>query len=426
MNNPVKLNTSGSVLYETLRNSLQKSEAGAYSAAYHDCRISSHFQPIVSLTHARVIGHEGLMRPINANHQPIAPLQLLSRVESNAEELMKLDRLARFLHMANATSAGEGWLFLNMHPQVFATSRSSDQRGISTFACQEFGINPGHIVIEILEHSLHDEVQFADAVHHIREHGYLVALDDFGAGHSNFDRVWKLSPDIVKLDREFAVGAEHDARIRRLLPRIVELLHEAGVFVVLEGVETRTQAMIALDANIDFAQGWFFGRPQALPLAIHSVVDSAAELWLNYESDIVEHQRATDGRLESYKSAIVAAATKIAAGATLADSIQGFLALPNAEFCYLLDSRGRQVGENVWHPAYAASALNERFVPVANIGGARWARRPYFRSAIDNLDKPQATRPYLSSASAHICITISLAFHTADGVCVLCGDIAWE
>ena len=417
---------AGSALYESLRSNLHKSADGSFSAAYNGCRISSHFQPIVSLTHARVIGHEGLMRPVDAHQQPISPVQLLSQVEADAETLMQLDRLARLLHMANATSANEGWLFLNMHPQVFVTSRSSNQRGISTFACREFGIKPGHVVIEILEHSLHDEVQFADAVHHIREHGYLVALDDFGAGHSNFDRVWKLSPDIVKLDRVFAVGAEHDPRIRRLLPRIVELLHEAGVFVVLEGIENRTQAMIALDANIDFAQGWYFGHPQPQPLAIHSVVDSAAELWLNYESDIVEQQRQTQNKLAPYKEAINTAAGKIAGGETLTDAIQGFLALPNAEFCYLLDSQGRQVGENVWHPSYTTSVLNERFVPVSNIGGARWARRPYFRSAINHINKPHATRPYLSSSSAHICITISMAFHTNDGICVLCGDIVWE
>ena len=34
----------------------------------------------------------------------------------------------------------------------------------------------------------------------VRATGCLLALDDFGAGHSNFDRVWNIQPDIVKLD----------------------------------------------------------------------------------------------------------------------------------------------------------------------------------------------------------------------------------
>jgi EAL domain-containing protein (putative c-di-GMP-specific phosphodiesterase class I) len=328
--------------------------------------------------------------------------------------------------MANIGDAKEGWLFLNMHPRIFATSRSSDQRGFSTNACREFGIDRGHIVIEILEHSLRDEAEFADAVTNIHEHGYLVALDDFGAGHSNFDRVWKISPEIVKLDRVFATGAEKDSRIRRLLPRIVALLHEAGVFVVLEGIETRTQAMIALDANVDFAQGDYFARPQAMPLAIHSVVNTAAELWQNYDSQIVEQQRLIETRLKPYKAAMLQAAEKIAAGASVAQACSTFLSMPYAELCYLLDNDGRQVGEPVWHPAYSIDQLGKRFLPISSIGGARWARRPYFRLAIENIGKPQTTQPYLSASSAHVCITVSLAFHHKNHIHVICGDIVWE
>ena len=412
--------------YETLRDSLQADGDGAFHAACNDYRLSSHFQPIISLTHARVIGHEGLMRPLDSRLQPIGPHQLLQQAEEKPAELLKLDRLSRLLHMANAGNAKQGWLFLNMHPRVFATQSSDDLRIFLTRACDEFGIDRGHIVIEILEHSLRDEGEFADAVLNIREHAYLMALDDFGAGHSNFDRVWKVSPEIVKLDRVFALGAENDSRIRRLLPRIVALLHEAGVFVVLEGIETRIQAMIALDANIDFAQGYYFGRPQPTPLKIHSVVNAAADLWQDYESDIVEQQHQTEIRLKPYQTAILQAANRIIAGVSLADACLAFLALPNAEFCYLLDSDGRQVGGNVWQPDYTAGPLGARFSPISNIGGARWARRPYFRSAIDNIGKVQATIPYLSASSAHVCITVSFAFHQADDIRVICGDIVWE
>lgn len=412
--------------YDALRSKLQLRDDAHYWAQYRELQLSSHFQPIVSLTHARVIGHEGLIRPFDARMQPVAPSQLMQQAEDDPDELLRLDRLCRLLHMANGASAGKGWLFLNMHPRVFSTQRDSDQRGFSTAACREFGIERENIVIELLEHSLLDEDEFADAVFHIHEHGYLLALDDFGAGHSNFDRVWRVAPEIVKLDRVFALGAENDTRIRRLLPRIVALLHEAGVFVVLEGIENRTQALIALDANVDFAQGDYFARPQAAPLAIHSVVDAAAQLWHNYESDIAEQQRLTETRLQPYKIALRQAADKIAAGAAFADACAAFLALPDAEFCYLLDGDGRQVSANLWHPDYKADVLSARFFPIANIGGARWSRRPYFRSAMKNPGQPQATIPYLSSASAHVCITVSLAFRLGDQTRVLCGDLVWE
>jgi EAL domain-containing protein (putative c-di-GMP-specific phosphodiesterase class I) len=412
--------------YETLRSSMYQDDEGTYHATYQDYRLSSHFQPIVSLTHARVVGHEGLLRPVDASLQPVSPHKLIRKAEAHSEELLKLDRLSRLLHMANVGEAKEGWLFLNMHPRIFATSRSKDQRGFSTNACREFNIDRGHIVIEILEHSLRDEAEVTDAVNNIHEHGYLVALDDFGAGHSNFDRVWKIAPEIVKLDRVFATGAESDSRIRRLLPRVVALLHEAGVFVLLEGIETRKQAMVALDANIDFAQGNYFALPQATPLKIHSLVGVAAELWQTYDSQIVEQNSIIETRLKPYKQALLQAAERVIAGVSLAKASSAFLSMPYAELCYLLDGNGRQIGTQVWHPAYTVDQRGKRFRPMSSIGGARWSRRPYFRQAMEHIGEAQATQPYLSISSGHVCITVSLAFHHGNERRVICGDIVWE
>jgi EAL domain-containing protein (putative c-di-GMP-specific phosphodiesterase class I) len=417
---------SSSASFKTLRGCLQQQDDGSFRANYREYRIGSHFQPVVSLTHGRVIGHEALMRAVDAGLQPIAPNQLLHHVEDDAGELMRLDRLARMLHIANGASTGSGWLFLNMHPRIFTNAHSNAQHGFLSIACDEFGINPGHIVIEILEHSMRDEVQFADAIRHIHEDGYLVALDDFGAGSSNFDRVWDLAPEIVKLDRSFALRSEHDPLVRRLLPRIVALLHETGAYVVLEGVENRTQAMIALDANVDFGQGYYFAMPQAAPLEIHSTIDRATRLWQNYDSEIAEQERRMNERLVPYRKAVADAAAKVAAGLSLADACAPFFSLQGAEFCYLLDDEGRQLGNNVWRPGYVIDRLGERFKPVVNIPGARWSRRGYFRSAMDNISSVQNTQPYLSSASANVCITISLAFRLQGKVCVLCGDVVWD
>lgn len=412
--------------YETLRADLQRGDDGRFTAPYGDYRLSSRFQPVVSLTHARVIGHEGLVRPSDAQRQPVPLHALMAQAQDRATEMLTLDRLSRLLHMANVGDGRDGWLFLNMHPRIFSVDRKLEASGFTRFACQEFGIERGHIVIEVLENALRDEAEFAETIRGIHEHGYLVALDDFGAGHSNFDRVWKLAPEIVKLDRVFAAGVEHDARIRRLLPRVVALLHEAGVFVVLEGIETHTQALIALDSNVDFAQGEYLASPQPLPLPIHSLVPSAADLWRNYESEIVEQQHIRDARLAPYCDALVQAVERLNAGVPFSRACSNFFALPYAELCFLLDSNGRQIGTNLWHPAYTPDAQGARFKPVSNIGGARWSRRPYFRLAVENIDKPQATAPYLSVASGHVCITVSLAFRQGNEMQVLCGDIAWE
>src|SRR5690606_3189599 len=89
----------------------------------------------------------------------------------------------------------------------------------------------------------------------------LVAIDDFGAGESNFERVWRLRPDIVKLDRAMITEAAQNPLVQRILPGIVSLVHEAGALVVMEGIETERQALIALKSDVDFVQGFYFLRP---------------------------------------------------------------------------------------------------------------------------------------------------------------------
>ncbi|MDR8045831.1 EAL domain-containing protein, partial [Burkholderia cenocepacia] len=91
-----------------------------------------------------------------------------------------------------------------------------------------------------------------------RTHGFLIALDDFGAGQSNIERIWQLNPDIVKLDRIMLSHAAHRTGLTAILLGLVTLLHEAGKLVLVEGIETEHEAQIALSCEADFVQGYYF------------------------------------------------------------------------------------------------------------------------------------------------------------------------
>ena len=90
--------------------------------------------------------------------------------------------------------------------------------------------------------------------------GFLVAVDDFGAGHSNLDRLLTLRPDIVKLDRSLIHAHQPDLR-ESVMPKLVSLLHEAGMLVVAEGIETEEDLLLAARSGVDFVQGFLFGQP---------------------------------------------------------------------------------------------------------------------------------------------------------------------
>jgi EAL domain-containing protein (putative c-di-GMP-specific phosphodiesterase class I) len=93
--------------------------------------------------------------------------------------------------------------------------------------------------------------------------GASIAMDDFGIGRSNFDRVVALRPDVVKIDRSVLAAAMGRERACRVLPGMIDLLHESHARVAVEGIETQREALFAIGAKADYLQGFYFAAPQA-------------------------------------------------------------------------------------------------------------------------------------------------------------------
>ncbi len=388
-------------------------------------RLASHFQPIVSFCYRRIVGYEALMRPQDGLGRPIAPPVLLAMAERNGR-LEELDRLCRYVHVANHTSLAlpDGWLFLNIHPSLFGRPRDGQGAGFTESLIKHFKVSPSRIVVEVLEEAVLDDASFEAGVQHLRELGCGIALDDFGAGHSNFERIWRIRPDIVKLDRSYAVRAAEDPSARRMLPSIVALLHEAGSMVLLEGIETAEQALIAMDADVDFAQGWYFARSAAPENLIDvSVQEPLDAVWQAYDEHRQTHQGRYRDMVGPYLNALGYAATLLAAGRTMQEACAGFLELPRSERCYLLDSTGCQVSRNLLTRRIAPTPA---LVAFQNTSQARWSRRPYFHRALEHPGSVQITRPYRSIASSILCVTVSASMLINGTPHVLCGDVVWD
>ncbi len=385
--------------------------------------VRSHFQPIFSVAHSRTVGFEGLMRASDPDGNPVAPLDAF-RMSRDSSHVATLDRLSSAVHLNNFLHLkADGWLFVNMRTEVFLESVHDGNFLGELLAAA--GFPPHRVVIEILEQGMLNELCLGEAVQFFRKQGFLIALDDFGAGHSNFDRVWNLQPDIVKLDRSMTAQAGTNLRIRRMMPVMVSLLHEAGSLVLMEGIETGGEALMAMDADADFVQGYYFGVPAVSLPAGEPSRALFDQLWIDFREvtlpEVSFHRR----EVSPYINAIGYAASLIESGIPLAHAASGFLDLAGAERCYLLDSEGRQIGENMVDPRYVATA-DQRYSPVANAQGANWSRRFYFRRALEHPGKVQVTRPYLSIVGANQCITVSIGSLVNGEMRVLCGDVSWR
>jgi EAL domain-containing protein (putative c-di-GMP-specific phosphodiesterase class I) len=389
-------------------------------------RLASAFQPVFSLAHGRAVGHEALLRATDAAGKPVPPLDAFRKATQSGHTVL-LDRLSRAIHVRNFTTrsqGGSGWLFLNVSPQAIVEGRLYHAPFFADLLASS-GIPPHRIVIELLESSLDQRTELDSSVNFFRELGCLIAIDDFGAGHSNFDRIWEFKPDIVKLDHSLVQLAYRDPLVRGLMPRISSMLHESGALVLMEGVETESQAMIAMDADVDFVQGYYFARPAPGLVTEPTGGASFDTLFDVYRRLSLLEQRDYQAEVSQYARAIDVVARRLRAGETLEAAAARFLELPMAERCYLLDRRGRQAAPALLAPRAQAQA-DPRFLPVNNVSGSNWARRHYFRRAIARPDQVHLTRPYLSLATAALCVTVSISIRVGDELSVLCGDIAWN
>lgn len=396
-------------------------EGDSWTADYQGLTLRTALQPIYSIAHKRVVGYEALIRASDNDNAAVLPIHLFGLPTSNAENLL-LDRLCRYLHIRNYSGFHDqlNWLFLNVSPQVVTSGTRAD----SFFGqlLKKTGVPPHRIVIEIVEQPTDDADRLRETVAYYQELGCLTAIDDFGAGHSNFERIWNLSPDIVKLDRKLLTRATDDHKARQILNGIVALLHQSGCLVLLEGVETREQALIAIDAGVDFVQGFYFRRPSTLLADIPTEAADFDHLLNEYKSRRLVTRDPTQQLTRFFSGYFQKAVEKLNNGGTLKPACAPLLAHPVVSRCYLVDARGVQIGDTLVSDAMANS-LDPRFRPLESTTQADWYRQQYLRQALARPEQLQVSAPYLCITGAYMCVTLSLGYYDQRKLRVLCCDI---
>jgi EAL domain-containing protein (putative c-di-GMP-specific phosphodiesterase class I) len=390
---------------------------------FGDLNITSNFQPIFSFSHRKSIGYEALLRARDPAGKEISPRVIFGSADAKGQ-WSNLERGAQFLHVCNfaRVASANDVLFLNTRPDGFIVSEAYRRRVESTL--RRINLAPERIVLEVLETPNGNLQRLIEGTATFRKQGYLIALDDFGAGHSNIDRVWQLQPDIVKLDRRVIEQAATFPRVARSLPRPVSLLHETGALVLIEGVETQQEALLAMECDADLAQGFYFSRPSASGIDLatsRTVMDS---LWDIFRSCSEEKEREKACILSVYAAGLQIAAKQYSYGIDIASACGDFLELQGASRCFVLNAQGVQMDRDLI-PTQSRMSPSKPF-PFRDGAGACWERRSYFRHAISRPGTIQITEPYLSINGVFFCVTLSIAMRIKGELRIMCADVEWS
>jgi diguanylate cyclase (GGDEF)-like protein len=245
------------------------------------------YQPIVRLSDLETIGYEGLARfPYAAGLASMPPdVTLAAAGEIGLREDLEV---ACWAAMAAAGSPPNGrLLFVNISPDALAAP------GLFALADEL----PSRLVIEITEQrEVQDYAELRDRLAPWVARGAQIAIDDTGAGYASLEHVVELRPDFLKLTRGLVAEIDRDANRQALLRALLAFAREVGAVIVAEGVERREELEVLREAEVDFAQGWLFGKPGPAwpeiaefdpPRRAPSLTDSGIQRMGKLEHDLV-------------------------------------------------------------------------------------------------------------------------------------------
>ena len=229
--------------------------------ALREDRIEAFLQPIVEVKTGNVMAFEVLVRIRDG--EAIIPAGEFIEVAEELGMAQELDREVfrkGLAHYATLTRKHpQAKMFFNLFPRSF--NDIEWVRGIPDMV-RNAGVPCECIVLEITEReALPNLTQVRAVIEELRSSKIEVALDDFGSGFSSFLYLKYLDIDYVKIEGSFVRQIVADGRDRVMVAHINGMAHEFGLKTVVEFVEDEMTAKMLVELGVDYAQGYYYGRP---------------------------------------------------------------------------------------------------------------------------------------------------------------------
>jgi diguanylate cyclase (GGDEF)-like protein/PAS domain S-box-containing protein len=229
----------------------------------------AHMQPVMKLPAQTLAGFECLLRLNHPEHGLIPPGRIIAVAEENGSIRRVGDRMfekaiSQMAELSAIPALSQTRFAVNVSPLQFTPELPPRLAHLMMKA----GLAPHRLILEITEAVLmHANPDIGKVLAAIHECGFKIAMDDFGTGYSSLSYLLRYPFNIVKIDQSFissltSMDPEIAKRSRKLIEGIRAISQQMNCQVVAEGVETREQAEALLSLDIEFGQGYHFGRPQ--------------------------------------------------------------------------------------------------------------------------------------------------------------------
>ncbi|MEJ2200583.1 MAG: EAL domain-containing protein, partial [Desulfuromonadaceae bacterium] len=226
-----------------------------------DC-LKFHFQPILHIASGEIGHYEALIRLDLPDHGEVLPMAFIPALEATGE-----------MHLIDHWVILNAIRLLGRYPSLkrLAINLSAHAFNDSEFiprvekALREEGVEPNRVIFELTESaSLANVSVTRDMIAQLQALGCAFSVDDFGTGFSTFSYLKQFSANSVKIDGSFILNLAGDSVNQALVRSIHEVARTLGKETIAEFVETEEDLNVLRDMGIDYAQGYFIGRPEPL------------------------------------------------------------------------------------------------------------------------------------------------------------------
>jgi len=220
-----------------------------------------HYQPIIDRRSNELAGFEALVRWCDPDLGDIEPAEFIPIAEGMGA-IRGIGQLVIDDACAVAASLAD-------NSQVISINVSSVQLLDETLpifiaeTLQKYEISGERLLLEITETvAMEADGAVMQVFKELCDLGIRLFIDDFGTGFSNLARLKELPFTGIKVDRAFVQGlpeSTHDEAIFRATCAIATAM---DMLVIVEGIETEKQEAFVRDFDVQYLQGYRFGRPQ--------------------------------------------------------------------------------------------------------------------------------------------------------------------
>ena len=233
-----------------------------FSEAIDKGYIEVYFQPILGAISRRTCGFEALARWKDPEKGMLSPGEFMPVLERSYDayrlDFYMLRRVCERILSAGRERQENLFVSFNLSRTDFLITNVPEE--VDRIVSQ-YGIPKKTLRVEITESAISGDDHVRADVQMLRDKGYEVWVDDFGAGSSSLNVLKDYDVDGAKMDMVFLRGFSTSPKSPLIIRDLIHLCHSIGVEVVVEGVETSEQLNFIRQCGGDYIQGFYYSKP---------------------------------------------------------------------------------------------------------------------------------------------------------------------